>query len=94
MNEGKKLDLLKFLSKKKEERYEYNQPFKLVYTDESEWYFYHKLNSQVFLIKNSLIDIEKKLPGNWAELTAGFQPKNKKHLSEEEMLQLFRMLDK
>jgi hypothetical protein len=94
MNEGKKLDLLKFLSKKKEERYEYNQPFKLVYTDESEWYFYYKLNSQVFLIKNSLIDIEKKLPGNWAELTAGFQPKNKKHLSEEEMLQLFRMLDK
>jgi hypothetical protein len=94
MNEGKKIDLLKFLSKKKEERYEYNQPFKLVYTDESEWYFYNKINAQISSIKNSLTDLQKKCPDNWDVLTAGFQPKNKKHLSEEEMLQLFQMLDK
>jgi hypothetical protein len=40
-----------------------------------------------------MTDLEKKCPAHWAELTAGFQPKNKKHLSEEEMLQLFQMLD-
>lgn len=92
--EGKKLDLLKFIYKKKEERYEYNQPFKLVYTDESDWYFFDKTNSQMELIKSNLSDIQKKFKGNLTELAAGFQPKNKKHLSEEEMLQLFQMLDK
>ncbi len=92
--EGKKLDLLKFLYKKREERYEYNQPFKLVYTDETDWYLFDKTNAQMVLIKTSLSDLQKKYTGNWADLTAGFQPKNKKHLSEEEMLQLFQMLDK
>ncbi len=94
INEGKKIDLLKFLSKKKEERYEYNQPFKLVYTDESEWYYFDKTNAQISSIKNSIIDLQKKYPNNWDTVTAGFQPKNKKHLSEEEMLHLFQMLDK
>ena len=94
INEGKKIDLLKFLYKKKEERYQYNQPFKLVYTDEADWYYFNKLNSQISVIKNTLKDIQNKLPDNWDELTVGFQPKNKKHLSEEEMLQLFKMLDK
>ena len=92
--EGKKYDLLKFLSKKKEERYEYNQPFKMVYIDEIEWFYFDKSNSQIIPIKRSVIDIQKKCANNWETLTAGFQPKNKKHLSEEEMLQLFTMLDK
>jgi hypothetical protein len=91
--EGKKNDLLKFLYKKKEERYEYNQPFKLVYTDEMDWYFFDKLNAHLVLIKNSMTDLQKKYTGNWEALTIGFQPKNKKHLSEEEMLQLFQLLE-
>jgi hypothetical protein len=93
MYEGKKIELLKFLSKKKEERYEYSQPFKLVYIDETEWFFFNKLITQIVQIKTNLADIQKKCPENWATLITGFQPKNKKHLSEEEMLQLFKMLD-
>ncbi|MEI8075700.1 MAG: hypothetical protein WCH78_13200 [Bacteroidota bacterium] len=91
--EGKKHDLLKFLAKKKEERYEYNQPFKLVYTDETYWYYFDKSNFQMLLIKNNLNDLQKNYAANWQVINASFQPKNKKHLSDEEMLQFFKVLD-
>lgn len=93
MNEGKNADLLKFYFKKKEERYEYNQPYKLVYTDETTWYVFNKANTRMIQIKTSLADIEKNYEANWSDINSKFQPKNKKHLSEEEMLQLFKILD-
>ena len=91
--EGKKHDLLKFLTKQKEERYQYNEPFKLVYTDENFWYYFNKVNSQMVLVKNNLSDLQKNYSADWEKVNASFQPKNKKHLSEEEMLQLFKVLD-
>lgn len=93
MYEGKNLDLLKFLSKKKEERYEYNQPFKLVYTDEVEWFYFNKLNSQIIPIRTSLSDLQKNCTANWESILASTLIKNKKHLSEEEMLLIFNKLD-
>jgi hypothetical protein len=91
--EGKKHDLLKLVYKKKEDRYQYNQPNKTVYADQADWYYFNKINSQMVILKNSLSDIQKNYPANWDEISTKIQAKNKKHLSEEEMLQLFKVLD-
>lgn len=93
LNEGKNADLLKFYFKKKEERYEYNQPYKLVYADETTWYVFNKSNAKMIPIKTNMADIAKNYEANWTDINSRFQPKNKKHLSEEEMLQLFKMID-
>lgn len=91
--EGQKTDLLKFVYKKREERYQYNEPAKMVYADQADWYYFNKSNAQIMPIKNNLAEIQKNYPANWEAVNAKFQAKNKKHLSEEEMLQLFKILD-
>ncbi len=91
--EGKKLDLLKFQYKKAEERYEYNQPIKLVYQDMFDWYVFDRIHFRMIQIDNKLMGIQKILPDTSGKIYNSLQPKNKKHLSEEEMLQLFKQLD-
>lgn len=94
LTEGNKFHLLKLPYKKVEERYEYNQPLKSVYRNETGWYIYEQALSGMKQISNNLNSILKALPGQADKILASVSPVNRKHLTDGEMLSIIEALNK
>ena len=76
INDGPKIQLLRYLKSKVEDQYVYNQSSKREYTVSEEWYIYDIKNNKIVKINNNEKSLLKALPNYDAQITAAIAQHN------------------
>jgi hypothetical protein len=93
LTSGPQVHLLKYISKKKQDVYEYSGPSKTVYSFTQELLVYDVKNNSLKAIKNNLASIQKALPQYTAVIQQSLKDKDSKHLSDEEIMQVIKQIN-
>jgi len=93
LTSGARAHLLKYVSKKKQEIYQYSAPAKTEYVFREDMLVYDVKNNILKPVKNNAASLIKALPAYTAVIQQSLKDKNAKNLSDEEILNTIRQVN-
>jgi hypothetical protein len=93
LTSGPQVHLLKYISKQKQDIYEYSGPSKTVYNFTQVLLVYDVKNNSLKAIKNSEASIQKALPQYSAVIQQSCKDKGSKNLTDEEIMEVIKNIN-